>query len=138
MAAKPCRVCSDFKKWSRVQQKRPVTKECPLDGEELGRATWAFLHTAAAYYPDKPSADQQHDMKQFISLMSKIYPCESCADHMQSRLKTHPPGASEQKELALWMCQLHNEVNERLGKPQFDCSTVNERWLVGWKGGSCD
>ena len=55
-----------------------------------------------------------------------------------SRLKTHPPETSSQPALALWMCGLHNEVNERLGKPQFDCSKVQERWLHGWKDGSCN
>jgi len=26
------------------------------------------------------------------------------------------------------MCEMHNEVNERLGKDIFDCSRVDERW----------
>ena len=43
-----------------------------------------------------------------------------------------------QTDLAKWMCETHNEVNERLGKPAFDCFKVNERWLDGWKDGSCD
>ena len=37
-----------------------------------------------------------------------------------------------------WMCELHNEVNQRLDKRTFDCSKVDERWLEGWKDGSCD
>lgn len=30
------------------------------------------------------------------------------------------------------------EVNRKLGKPDFDCSLVDERWRDGWKDGSCD
>ena len=44
-----------------------------------------FLHSIAAYYPDTPSNEQQADMKQFMHLYSKIYPCEECAEHMQKR-----------------------------------------------------
>ena len=31
-----------------------------------------------------------------------------------------------------------NEVNKRLEKKEFDYSKVDERWLDGWKDGSCD
>ena len=33
---------------------------------------------------------------------------------------------------------MHNEVNRRIGKKEFDCSKVDERWRDGWKDGSCD
>ncbi len=55
-----------------------------------------------------------------------------------NRLQTHPPLVQNRDCFAHWMCEMHNEVNERLGKPQFDCSKVHERWLDGWKDGSCD
>lgn len=45
-----------------------------------------FLHSIAAYYPDIPSTEQQSDMKQFLQLFSRIYPCEECAEHMRRRL----------------------------------------------------
>ena len=60
-------------------------KSCPADREELGRATWTFLHTTAAYYPDQPSQKQQDEMAQFMATFSHLYPCEDCAEHMQTR-----------------------------------------------------
>ena len=55
-----------------------------------------------------------------------------------SRLKTNQPDTSSRHSLSQWFCRLHNSVNVRLGKPEFDCSRVDERWRDGWKDGSCD
>ena len=48
------------------------------------------------------------------------------------------PDTKDNQALSEWFCNVHNEVNERLGKPKFDCSKVMERWKDGWADGSCD
>ncbi|XP_033221300.1 FAD-linked sulfhydryl oxidase ALR [Belonocnema kinseyi] len=152
---KPCRTCTDFKTWAKIQKKtfdsekqtkeeKPseaaaaVRKDCPLDKDELGSKTWAFLHTMAAYYPEKPTMDQQKDMSTFFYIFSKFYPCAPCAEDFQVQLKKTPPKTSSQSQLSQWLCILHNEVNRKIGKPEFDCKNVDQRWKDGWLDGSCD
>ncbi|CAN0214079.1 unnamed protein product [Lampetra planeri] len=139
-APKPCRACTDFTSWMKAQRKerRAAAVECPVDREELGRSTWTFLHTMAAYYPEQPSTQQRRDMGEMVRLFSRFYPCEDCATDMRERIEMRPPDTSSRRGLSQWMCGLHNDVNRRLGKPQFDCSRVDERWKDGWSDGSCD
>lgn len=55
-----------------------------------------------------------------------------------NRISKNPPAVSNQKDLSQWMCDMHNIVNKKLGKPIFDCTKVEERWHTGWRDGSCD
>ncbi|XP_050426482.1 FAD-linked sulfhydryl oxidase ALR [Adelges cooleyi] len=154
----PCRTCTDFRTFamSRRQmsddnnvsvrdQRSKVQAEdlkrgddCPLDKEELGRSTWNLLHTIAATYPNNPSAKNKSDIQQFLVLLSRVYPCEICADDFAEILVHCPPKTDSQESLSQWVCEVHNMVNRKLGKPQFDCTKVMERWRDGWKDGRCD
>uniref|UniRef100_A0A1B6IW06 Sulfhydryl oxidase n=1 Tax=Homalodisca liturata TaxID=320908 RepID=A0A1B6IW06_9HEMI len=115
-----------------------VHSNCPLDKNELGRSTWGLLHTIAAYYPDNPSQETRDDVRIFFEKFAKLYPCRSCADHFREQITSFPPRVSNQQTLSRWLCDMHNLVNQRTGKPIFDCSRVNERWRDGWRDGSCD
>jgi FAD-linked sulfhydryl oxidase len=137
---KPCNVCTDFKKIKKKNQKAFKQEElanCPPDAGELGRSTWTFLHTMAAYYPENPTEIEQKSMLGMIDGLSRFYPCWYCADHLKEELKTNPPKVKSNIELSEWFCQIHNEVNLRQGKPLFDCSKVFERWRDGPKKSDC-
>jgi len=160
---KVCRVCSEFKTWQKQEKKslkkaaqsaqheisnsagkvletvsQELTISCPPDSEQLGRATWTFLHTTAAYYPKKPSADDIKAAGSLFSSLSQLYPCSDCASHLREEMKRNPPQLNSRNELNEWLCRVHNEVNTRLQKPLFDCSKVLQRWKYGPPDGSCD
>jgi FAD-linked sulfhydryl oxidase len=114
--------------------------ECPPDVEQLGRSSWTLLHTVAASYPERPSVEQQRDATSFIGSISRLYPCYWCATDFQKWMKeaSNAPRVSSRQEFGQWLCEAHNEVNQKLGKELFDCSKVDERWRTGWKDGRCE
>lgn len=111
---------------------------CPPDVEQLGRATWTFLHTTAAYYPERPTPSQRANMLSLIRSLPVLYPCSSCASDFDDDLNRHPPDVSGKAGLSRWLCERHNEVNRKLGKEEFDCMKTDERWKDGPPDGSCD
>ncbi|BGP17433.1 hypothetical protein JCM10213_003284 [Rhodosporidiobolus nylandii] len=118
-----------------------LPRDCPPDVERLGRHTWTFLHTTASYFPPQPSAHQKSSMLGLLRALPTLYPCGVCADHLGGYMAQHPPEkAVEQgrESLERWLCEVHNEVNERLGKEKFVCEDVPQRWRDGWKDGRCD
>ena len=135
--SKDCNVCSDFSALRKTNFAGIIKQECPPDSGELGRSTWAFLHTMAAYYPEKPTSSEKAEMKLLINALSKFYPCGYCAEHMREDIKGNPPLVDSNKDLSDWFCDLHNKVNVRQGKLKFDCSKVFERWRDGYKGSEC-
>lgn len=117
---------------------RRAAAHCPPDVESLGRATWTFLHTTAAYYPDTPTPTQRAHMLQLLHALPQLYPCSHCAGDLGTRMQRRPPDVRSRAALGAWLCATHNEVNALLGKPAFDCGRVDERWRDGPKDGSCD
>ena len=114
-----------------------VKVECPPDSEQLGSSTWTFLHTMASYYPDTPTEQSKTAVVNLMDSMAELYPCSFCAKHLRKELTRHPTRVESRTALEQWMCELHNEVNERLGKKPFDCTRVRERWRDGPPSGEC-
>ncbi|KAL8942347.1 MAG: hypothetical protein Q9216_001729 [Gyalolechia sp. 2 TL-2023] len=160
---KPCRTCTSSADWAAMM-KKSISKDksatttgistppsvdtaslappsdCPPDVEELGRSTWTLLHTISASYPPRASPAQQGEMRQFLGLFGKLYPCWVCAKDFQEWMarKGNEPRVEGRSGLGRWMCEAHNEVNRKLGKQEFDCGKWEERWQTGWKDGTCD
>lgn len=133
-----CEACPDSKDFVARMQKKAENKNDgsssssarPPSPEDVGRSTWTFLHSFASSYPDRPDdATQQHAFALLRGLGS-VYPCKWCRDDWASELAKNPPKVQSRTELERWMCDQHNGVNQKLGKPLFDCSKVRERWTI--------
>lgn len=160
-----CRACIDVKSWFKESKQKLATSAsiatsilypephleqpvehklssqgilCPPDARELGRSTWTFLHTTAAYLPQKLSESQSRHFELLVGAVAALYPCRGCAEHMSAYLEANPFDASSKASISQWLCRFHNEVNQMLGKPEFDCNRVDERWKTGPSDDSCN
>jgi mitochondrial FAD-linked sulfhydryl oxidase len=106
--------------------------EKPLDLNELGNATWGLLHTMAAYYPSNPSPERQAQTKKFLEILGDIFPCQVCGDDWKDVINRSPPIVSSQPDFSNWLCEAHNDINVRLGKPEFPCHQANARWRANF------
>lgn len=102
--------------------------------EEIGRATWLFLHTLAAQYPERPTHRQRKDAAALMDVLTRMYPCGECARHFAAVVAANPPQVASRAQFSRWMCDVHNVVNRSLGKPSFNCDLVAARWA----GLDCD
>ena len=63
-----------------------------------------------------------------VDVLTRMYPCAECAKHFKQLVQDSPPAVGSRRGLQLWMCEAHNTVNRRLGKPTFNCALVDSRW----------
>lgn len=98
---------------------------------QLGNSAWYLLHTVLARYPETPSDQEKATLKLFILMFGQVYPCGDCARHFQKLLKKYPPQVGSRQIAATWGCHIHNKVNERLDKPEYDCSKILEDYDCG-------
>lgn len=98
---------------------------------QLGNAAWRLFHTILARYPEIPTKKEQTTLEQYIYLFAQVYPCGDCARHFQGLLSKFPPQIKSRKTASLWGCHMHNKVNERLNKPEYDCTKILEDYDCG-------
>uniref|UniRef100_A0A7S0PN19 Sulfhydryl oxidase n=1 Tax=Ostreococcus mediterraneus TaxID=1486918 RepID=A0A7S0PN19_9CHLO len=111
---------------------------CPLDIDSLGTSSWGLFHTLAAYYPDAPSATHKIQARRFFDALGDLYPCSTCRADLRADIDRNPPRVESREALSRWVCERHNEVNAKLGKPRVSCAidALDKRWRKG--PGYCD
>ena len=83
--------------------------------------------------PDHISETMREQFNAFLLLFAKFYPCKLCSNYFIKTLKKIGEFEGHTKmELMDYMCKIHNKVNKRLKKQQYDCDMVTADW------GTCD
>lgn len=100
---------------------------CP---EKFGPYFWGALHLACLY------ADDYNTLKQFVYSYVEVLPCPACRHHFAQVLNQLPfPIEGHNLGYFAWSVDVHNIVNNRLGKPQLTYDKAFETWVSGCEPG---
>ena len=107
----------------------------PIEGEMsneqiYGRRLWNLLHSTSAYFPESPSEEDKQSARQFVNYFMEEaieYP-QWGRDFLEE--SKHEVDVSSRENFSIWVCQRHNAVNRRVGKPDFPCdyASLKQRW----------
>ena len=109
------------------------SKPLKLTKPEIGRHTWAILHSIANALPDNPNNEKKELMKKFMYGLARSYPCKICGGHLLKMLNKKGVKINSRKEFGEYLCNIHNIVNKVLNKTDFDCNKTFEVWDGNYK-----
>jgi len=84
-----------------------------------GPILWHTIHVTALSYPSNPTYAQKKAAKEFYESLAELIPCPVCREHYKVHIQKLPltPHLDRRADLFRWTVELHNEVNQMLGKP---------------------
>ena len=79
---------------------------------------WKFIHYVALGYPENPDLQDKNNYKSFYQNLQMVLPCKKCQKHYQENLRKLPIDKflESKEKLFQWTVDIHNKVNEDLGK----------------------
>ncbi len=101
-----------------------------ISPEVWGPRYWYEFHTTAFTYPARPRPDHQVAVKNYYESLQYLLPCDACKAEYGKLLQRYPldPALVSGKTLSEWAVQVHNAVNQRLGKPQMSLEEATSIW----------
>ena len=104
------------------------SKPLKLTKPEIGRRTWALLHSIANTFPENPSEKDKIMMQKFLYGLARSYPCKICGGHLIKMLNKIGIKMDNRSEFINYLCNTHNIVNKVLNKTEFDCDKAFDVW----------
>jgi len=83
-----------------------------------GPIFWATMHIVSLGYPSKPTDEDKAGVTAFFNSLATTIPCPICKTHYKVFLEKSPVESviGDRDALIHWVFDLHNNVNEQLGK----------------------
>lgn len=120
----------DFLKSDLLTPRYTEENQPPEQGRKLNHfhVFWNIMHQL-------PFSVKMWDQKtkEKLTLFYKVWiastiQCRECKGHYKQWIKKQPPLVSDRTSLSQWLFRLHNDVNQRTSKPQFQWDKYNQRW----------
>jgi hypothetical protein len=82
---------------------------------------WHTIHIVALGYPKNPTYTDKKCAKEFYESLAFLIPCTVCREHYKEHITKNPltPYLDTKKDLLQWTINIHNQVNIKLGKPEW-------------------
>ena len=94
-----------------------------------GPYIWIFLHCFTIRIKDECFNEEKNNIIKYISQVCDNLPCPQCSIHAIEYLKKHRFKFIQTKQdLIQIIFNLHNDVNKRTKKPEFDFSKLHETY----------
>ena len=105
-----------------------------IDPSLWGKVTWKTLHYIGYAFPEQPTEEQKRAALNLLFSLANLLPCEKCRQHYSSYLAESPPNVESREGFARYLNELHNKVNERLGKETvaYDSTRPYGKSQVSW------
>jgi len=101
-----------------------------MDPTRWGPKLWFFMHTLSFNYPENPTQNDKINIKNFFENLKYLIPCETCRIHYNEHTNKLPIDnyLDSKQNLIIWVTNLHNAVNESIGKPIWSLEQVIEHY----------
>jgi hypothetical protein len=77
------------------------------------------MHIVSRGVSATPSSQEQEGMRSFYESLQVVIPCPICREHYKHALAAMPPRLGTRADAIEWVYDIHNYINEQLGKPQY-------------------
>jgi hypothetical protein len=94
-----------------------------LKPQVWGFYAWMFLYSVALGYPNNPTDDEKRAAKTTIESLRYLLPCYTCREHFSNELSSRSLDDALRcsESFVIFLCDLENSVNERIGGPRRTC-----------------
>ena len=75
------------------------------------------MHIVSLGASPSPSKEEQEGIRAFYESLQVTIPCPICKEHYKQALVALPLRLQSRAELVEWVYEIHNYINEQLGKP---------------------
>jgi hypothetical protein len=100
-----------------------------MEPKNWGKFGWGFIHNVALGYPTDITYMKKEQYRKFFEVIGDVLPCLDCQNHYKKMFIDYPPVMINKDTLFKWTVDIHNKVNERIGKKTVTVEEAYNIWM---------